>query len=118
MGRLIANIVLLRISYPLASSASPLLLQVDIDNIEHERQGDKVSILFAFLDITPETHLVMFDGSRVLFLGRSLHPELRGTPLSSSPRSIPIVKSCSEEGKVSNMFGLHCNSAETHLLMF
>jgi hypothetical protein len=86
MGRLIANIVLLRISYPLASSASPLLLQVDIDNIEHERQGDKVSILFALLDITPETHLVMFDGMPCAVPRQISPPRTAGdSPLLFSP---------------------------------
>jgi hypothetical protein len=37
MGRLIRNILLLRISSPLASGASPLLPPIDIDYIEIER---------------------------------------------------------------------------------
>jgi hypothetical protein len=63
-----------------------------------------VSILFALLDITPETHLVMFDGMSCAVPRRISPPRTAGDSLSSSPRSIPIVKSCSEEGKVSIMF--------------
>jgi hypothetical protein len=60
MGRLIANIPLLRTSSP--SPPAPFHSSPkSISTISSTRDEGKVSILFALLAITPKTYLVMFD---------------------------------------------------------
>ena len=65
MGRLIANIPLLRTSSP-SPPAPPHSSPRSISTISSMRDEGKVSILFALLAITPETHLLMFDGEDAL----------------------------------------------------
>jgi hypothetical protein len=83
------------------------------------RGGWKVSILFILLAITPKTHLIILEGGGLLFLGRYLLPELRGSPHSFSHGSISIVPGPKDKGKVS--FHLFCflphHKTGTHLVI-
>jgi hypothetical protein len=80
---------------------------------------EKVSILFLFLAITPKTHLIILKVRGLLFPGRSLLPELRGSPHSFSHGSISIVPGPKDKGKVS--FHLFCflphHKTGTHLVI-
>jgi hypothetical protein len=76
------------------------------------RGGWKVSILFILLAITPKTHLIILEGGGLLFLGRYLLPELRGTPHSSPHLSISIESGLEDEGRVSALFVLPPASPE------
>jgi len=76
------------------------------------RGGWKVSILFILLAITPKTHLIILEGGGLLFLGRYLLPELRGTPHSSPHLSISIESGLEDEGRVSVLFVLPPASPE------
>jgi hypothetical protein len=70
------------------------------------RGEGKVSILFILLAITPKAHLIILEGGGLLFLGRYLLPELRGTPHSSPHLSISIESGLEDKGRVSALIVL------------
>ena len=93
------------------SSPRPILIK------SSTRDEGKVSIFVLCMVSNPKLTSWCLTGLLPQFLGWYLLPELWGTPHTSSPWTISIVRGCREEGEGEFCLFLYC-WADTHLLMF